>query len=537
VVGVNFGEEKYGGTCAWNYELHRTWTATDNCGNEDTYTQTVIVSDSNNPTWSGAIYSDFTVEQEEAYGGDWEAPDAYAVTCDDDCGVPTISFTQTITSDDDECESEVKQIRNWACVDVCGNRIDKSQTIRIVDTTPPTICEPEHATVECDSIPEAVEFSETSEGDPVTFSQVEVEYLGGPVLDPARKNRDCFWILRTWSAADCSGNKIEYTQTIQVEDTFAPVFTQLPEDVTAGCDCDEFNFPIDMDVVDNCDYEAGDNVKFEEIRTDGTCGQSYELDRIWTVTDSCGNPNELTQRVTVVDEDPPSFCECPDEFVTYECDFVPEAMNVTARDACDPEPEFELYQQTEDGTCEGYYKIYRAWVAVDDCGNEHSCYQTVTVVDEEPPIVLDPFEFCLSAHSDAAYANKRLAVFENPEEMTAIVDNCGEVDLRLIACNSTQDPVYDNPMGLVDKFNPDCYLQKLGPKDNALYVHMQTADDEDRVYTLFMEATDECGSVSVVEQKFWVAHSARSYRQKIDLGGCPHGVGAVLYQNATPTIF
>src|SRR5262249_43861823 len=46
---VSFSETKVAGNCAGNYALKRTWTATDNCGNTASATQTVTVHDTTKP--------------------------------------------------------------------------------------------------------------------------------------------------------------------------------------------------------------------------------------------------------------------------------------------------------------------------------------------------------------------------------------------------------------------------------------------------------------------------------------------------------
>lgn len=41
---VDYNETKVDGSCSTKYNLIRTWTASDNCGNQNTYTQTINVS-------------------------------------------------------------------------------------------------------------------------------------------------------------------------------------------------------------------------------------------------------------------------------------------------------------------------------------------------------------------------------------------------------------------------------------------------------------------------------------------------------------
>jgi hypothetical protein len=48
-VSVIFTEKRINGICASNYKLIRTWTASDDCGNTTTHSQTVTVQDTTPP--------------------------------------------------------------------------------------------------------------------------------------------------------------------------------------------------------------------------------------------------------------------------------------------------------------------------------------------------------------------------------------------------------------------------------------------------------------------------------------------------------
>ncbi|MGA1032171.1 MAG: hypothetical protein ACO3US_07050, partial [Ilumatobacteraceae bacterium] len=48
-VFVSLDEDRIDGNCSDNYALVRTWTATDDCGNLTSYTQTITVRDTQAP--------------------------------------------------------------------------------------------------------------------------------------------------------------------------------------------------------------------------------------------------------------------------------------------------------------------------------------------------------------------------------------------------------------------------------------------------------------------------------------------------------
>ncbi|MEZ5030627.1 MAG: hypothetical protein R2787_04440 [Saprospiraceae bacterium] len=72
---------------------------------------------------------------------------------------------------------------------------------------------------------------------------------------------------------------------------------------------------------------------------------------------------------------------------TVECDEVPDPANVKAVDACDPDVDVVYNEERIDGSCPQSYTLIRTWIAVDDCGNETSGLQEITVEDTEAPVL------------------------------------------------------------------------------------------------------------------------------------------------------
>ena len=91
--------------------------------------------------------------------------------------------------------------------------------------------------------------------------------------------------------------------------------------------------PAVVTASDNC--STGLTPSFTESRIDGTCADRYELQRIWRVSDECGNETVETQILTVVDTTKPVLIGVPAD-VTVECGTVPAQATVTAADNCDP---------------------------------------------------------------------------------------------------------------------------------------------------------------------------------------------------------
>ncbi len=139
--------------------------------------------------------------------------------------------------------------------------------------------------------------------------------------------------------------------------------------------------------------------------------------RTWSVTDSCGNTATTSQTITVVDTVAPAFREPLPSDGTVECDAVPAAAVLTAHDACDADVPVSYSESRADGACGDSYVLTRAWRASDDCGNELTHVQTLTVVDRTPPSMSAPRD--IEACSDPGLCSA-VVVAETP----AATDGC-----------------------------------------------------------------------------------------------------------------
>jgi hypothetical protein len=170
---------------------------------------------------------------------------------------------------------------------------------------------------------------------------------------------------------------------MDVVDDEAPTIT-CPADDTV--ECDSVPSAGAATVTDNCD--PAPVVTYDgEMRIDGSCDDSYTLERTWTATDHCGNSTSCTQVITVQDTTPPVLSGCPTTPITVECDSVPLAATVTATDNCDDDVPVVYQEVRTDGPCPDTYMLTRTWTATDDCDNESSCQQIINVQDTTPPVL------------------------------------------------------------------------------------------------------------------------------------------------------
>ena len=110
-------------------------------------------------------------------------------------------------------------------------------------------------------------------------------------------------ILRTYTAVDGCGNTSTFVQELVFVDTTAPVFDFVPADLDILCSDDDI--PLDLaTATDDC-TEAIVTVSLEVLG--GPCPEPYQIVRVFTATDGCGNTATASQTIFVTN-DPPTGC-------------------------------------------------------------------------------------------------------------------------------------------------------------------------------------------------------------------------------------
>ena len=435
VVEITFNQTTIAGNNC-TYSLERTWTATDDCGNNVSATQIITVYDTSAPILIG-VPDDATVECSALTN----VPDIAATDfCDP---IPTIHFEEEMVAGD-QCSFEL--IRTWTATDACGNVTTASQTLNVVDTTPPVFNNiPADATIDCGSIPaldilsasdncdENVDVTfneEISEGCPYTITRtwtatdncanstsasqvLTIVDTTPPVLYGVPSNmtlqcntpvpsavvvasdncsadmqinltaetisNNCGSVFtRTWSVSDDCGNETIATQVITFVDTTAPyVIDSVPAELSLECTENEPEYLPTFG--DNCDTELALTFT-SDIANTSVCG--YDIERVWTATDDCGNNISIQQIIHIYDTTPPVLEGVPDNTLV-ECGSIPEPATVTASDNCSSP--LVTMEQTTEGSCP--YTITRTWTATDGCGNTVSASQIITVEDITPAYI------------------------------------------------------------------------------------------------------------------------------------------------------
>lgn len=271
--------------------ITRTWTVTDNCGNNETYVQLVLVDDLTAPTADALS----TIQVECA--SDVPAPDVNVVTGEsDNCTVnPTVTYDGDV-SDGQTCPETIT--RSYIVGDDCGNETIITQTIVINDLTAPTAAAPADIQVSCHTDIPAANPAIISATDNCS-SNVVVTHTG----DVSNGLSCPETITRNYLLVDDCGNTAQVQQTIIVHDLVDPTINcTLSSDTMYVSEGNQLgNYTINASVSDNC----SNNLSVIQTPAPGSSLSLGSNVVTLTVTDECGN--ESSCDINVVYEDDASI--------------------------------------------------------------------------------------------------------------------------------------------------------------------------------------------------------------------------------------
>lgn len=277
----------------YNYNVTRTWTATDACGNvSNIQTQVVTVEDVTAPVVVPAtVPANMTVSCDNI-------PVAVEVEFTDACSPVTVHFAEVSTQDADvtvEAHYNYTITRTWYASDVTGNNSDTiTQVITVEDTQAPSFVVPEDVTL-CKNADGSYAELVTPElmGQPTQFEDncAPVEVLDVTFVDNVENVGTAStdgYIIRTWTVTDVAGNATSLVQTINL--------THIPAVLISGSEGICYN-----------------GTEILTVTIDGTANGSY----VWST-------DETTQSISIATEGTYSVvgtlngCSASDEHVVTE---------------------------------------------------------------------------------------------------------------------------------------------------------------------------------------------------------------------------
>ncbi len=420
-TSVGFTDITVPGECPATDTIFRTWTVLDACDNSATGVQVITRVDTVAPiVLPGTCPENFTIACNEMPGELGEPGFS------DNCTLVTLSIdVDSIGFVPPSSEGVIT--RTFYLTDACGN-VDSScvQVITVVDNLPPMVTCPPDIEVQCgdDTGPNATGNAQLTDdcGDPLnlelTFTDVTTGFGGGCGAGT---------IIRTFTGTDPDGNAATCQQNITVTDDIVPVF-DVPPSITVDCDIDFDDLSLTGEISNVSDCSAIADTSYSDMSGMISCTGVGEITRTWSVTDACGNVGTAVQMIYIQDTVPPNLIPPPDVVISCEQDPLDTMVTgsiVVVSDACSMN--FMLsYEDDNSGLtgCNGTGVIIRRWNASDECGNMAVMEQTITVVDNTPPVPL-----CNDITLNF-YTGEILTI--SPDDVdNGSSDACGEVSLSL----------------------------------------------------------------------------------------------------------
>ena len=461
------------------YEVVRTFTATDACGNSSSDQWTITYEDTTAPTFTAP--SDVTLDcsadtTPEGSGDVTDASDA----CD---ASPVVTHSDVISSgqysldgmtadirvelrlnnlssfprvlevigatigagaelDLDDEVSNPFNLRGAVGVDMSGSSIDLSILdvvgsesydfieVRISNLTGAGIV---GASLDVQNLfvdNDAVEFSQSTTDQEVIFSWSEVVGAmlsiqeGGTASATVLNADNCLAnnvITRTWTVTDACGNSTSSDQVITLQDLTPPSFDFTPADQDLDCSAEyAFEMATATDACSDVEVTFSDSESFP-------CEGSRVIERTFTATDVCGNISTHVQTISFNDTTSPVFTSTPEDLV-LECGDELPVTSAEVEDNCGT-PLLSHSDSTIQGSCIGEYTVERTFLAQDGCGNESTYVQTISYSDNTAPeVTMMP--------SDTTYVIVQGASI--PVEWPEASDVCSEVSMTFLDVCSEQ---------------------------------------------------------------------------------------------------
>ncbi len=320
-------------------------------------------------------------------------------TATDNCSTPTITVADASNGGAGSTASPLVITRVFMARDAANNSNSATQTITVIDSTPPTL-----------SAPPAVNIT-TGAGATACGAIVSDATLGTATANdncgsatitrsgvPAGNFFPVGTTTLTYTANDGHGNSATATQTVTVVDNTPPTITAPPNvNAATGAGATACSAVISDATLGAA--AANDNCTVNVTRSGVPAGNVFPLGTTtitYTATDGSGNTATATQQVSVVDNTPPTITAPP---------AVNAATGAGATACGTVVSEAALGAATASDNC-GSATITRSGVpagnlfpvgtttvtytANDGHGNTATATQTVTVVDNTPPVVSCP---------------------------------------------------------------------------------------------------------------------------------------------------
>ncbi len=350
-----------------------TYTATDSVGNDTTSTFVVTISDEQKPAIDG-LPSDISVLAGADSCGtvvNWTAP-----TSSDNCSVT--SFTPSSPSG--SVFAVGTHTISYTASDAAGNDSIASFDIVVADAENPVISDmPEDITItaEADSCSAIVTWQGATADDNCDMQSLTSDYSSGDRFPVGAT-------LVTYTALDIHGNDTTATFTITVTDDQSPSLIGMPSDITQTMDQDSCGAVVSWTpptVDENCSQTLTASHNPGDYFPAGPTTVTY------ISMDPSGGADTASFTITTTDDEAPVILNTPTDFGVDSdagvCTAVATWTPPTASDNCGQ----TMTSTHNPGDTFESGETVVSYVSVDAAGNQDSTAFTITVSDNEAPVL------------------------------------------------------------------------------------------------------------------------------------------------------
>ncbi|MCB0670004.1 MAG: HYR domain-containing protein, partial [Saprospiraceae bacterium] len=315
LVPVSRHQTQAGTKCGTVF-YERIWTTVDECGNSSQQKQTIRFLDEKAPTLE--VPKDTVLK----CGNPIPEPIYHA---DDECSWLDVKYSEKRTNHN-ACEYTL--VRTWTATDGCGNAVQKTQTIEVIDPDAPviTVINPmlknlslgaKMEIYSCES--PRVENSDIVVKDCCTDISIEA-YDQLLTIGNCAENG----YLQKWkcgyNVSDGAGNKSEFYFFVYLRDSTAPAIFNVPSDTTLACSDTIPDLPSgEVYSYDECTGIDTPEVS-ESYYYDPLDSNQFALARTWYISDACGNMARDSQWILTCDFD--TILLNPDTLTTVDTGLV-----------------------------------------------------------------------------------------------------------------------------------------------------------------------------------------------------------------------
>ena len=484
------GEVITPGDCDGEYTIERSWLAIDNCLNETLETQTITVIDTTAP--------EFTfIPDGGDYSCDADLPEVNA-EAEDNCSDATVSYADVTTPGD--CPQSYSIVRTFTAIDDCGHEASESIEFFVYDLEAPVFTfVPADATVECDAPIPTDDATATDNCGEVTITSEDVVSTGGATsFDGCSADFRSelgfysFGTPRVFEALDVTigaGNELDMGDEIENLEGF-----------TGGLSVNIDGSTLTVGTAETFDEGFAD---FEYVTVEITNMSCAGVSNVEVDSDLLLDPDSSPYTLTV-DFTTNSIT------LTWEINEGEEVILIT-------EGGESIFDLSGSISCIPENVITRTWTAVDQCGNEATASQVITIVDTTAP-VFDEYEVNIEMPCDDIDDNILVTATDNCGAVTitfeddnvsggcagvvirayTATDECGNESYaeQIINLTDTTDPAL---AGVPDDLTIECGDDIPQPAD-------VTADDncDDELEVVFEETIEELDCLYAIHRMWTV---------------------------------